>query len=30
MMLPNISLSTVEAMMSLSNRYPKNCFPMRG
>ena len=30
MLLPNIDSTTTQQMLSLSNKYPKNCFPMIG
>jgi len=30
MLLPNIDSTTTQQMLSLSNKYPKNCFPMMG
>lgn len=30
MLLPNISFSTIESMMSLSQKFPNNCLPMLG
>ena len=29
-LLPNIDVSTIEAMHALSKKYPKNCYPMMG